>query len=419
MSEFSTFIVNLKKVFFYLKRHASWVLLGRFYLMIIGVLISVILTRMMTKSEYGEYQYFLVVLSIFSFISLPNATNVLIRYYGKGYAWSYMGLFFLRLKFSLLAVFLFLGMAIYAFLANDIYTALVFLIFSICFPLFYSCDLFEYLLQSEMNFKKLNIYYIIRSSARFLVVILTYWIMGNILFSIIGYILTTTLVNSWLFYKTKSDYAIKYKNINKMVHKKMNTMAVNLSLIGVFSLVSSQIDKILIAEFISIEALANYSIGMLIGMSINTIFKSVISIFDVKFVKNKIGLIYYLFLFFLGSIVGWALTYLVSHVIVILYGDAYSSSIIYASIILSSMGIYLVAILSENHFLLYFDKNEKIAYSSSIFTSLVVLLLISTIIMYPLEDEIKLILFALIYPVKLILVVFTHLFFEKYNTPTN
>jgi O-antigen/teichoic acid export membrane protein len=243
--------------------------------------------------------------------------------------------------------------------------------------------------------------------------------MGNILFSIIGYILTTTLVNSWLFYKTKSDYAIKYKNINKMVHKKMNTMAVNLSLIGVFSLVSSQIDKILIAEFISIEALANYSIGMLIGMSINTIFKSVISIFDVKFVKNKIGLIYYLFLFFLGSIVGWALTYLVSHVIVILYGDAYSSSIIYASIILSSMGIYFVAILSENHFLLYFDKNEKIAYSSSIFISLVVLLLISTIIMYPLEDEIKLILFALIYPVKLILVVFTHLFFEKYNTPTN
>jgi len=191
-------------------------------------------------------------------------------------------------------------------------------------------------------------------------------------------------------------------------------MAVNLSLIGVFSVVSSQIDKILIVKFISTEALATYSVGMLIGMSINTIFKSIISIFDVKFVNHKIEFPHYLFMFFLGSIVGWVLTYLVSYIIIMLYGEVYNSSIIYASIVLLSMGIYFVAILLENHFLLCFDKNEKIVYSSAIFISLSVLLLSLIIIVYPLEDEMKVVLLALIYPIRLTLTVFTHLFFEKY-----
>jgi|APSaa5957512535_1039671.scaffolds.fasta_scaffold63034_1 O-antigen/teichoic acid export membrane protein len=405
---------DINKAIHYIKNQGPWVLLGRSFLMTTGLILSIILTRMMTKDEYGEYQYILSILTIFGFLSLPASTNVLIRYYGQGYHWSYISLFFLRVKSSLLGVILFLCMAIYSYYINDIYFAIVFLVFSICFPLFYSCDLFEYLLQSVMNYKKLNLYYIVRESIRFIMIIFTYWLSGTIALTIIVYILSITIINSWSYYKIKKDYLIEYKNIENNVQKKMHTMAINLSLVGIFLLVTSQIDKILIAKYIDMESLAIYSIGMLIGMSINMFFKSILSIFNAKLVNHKVSFGNYLIIFIAGSISGWLLTYIMSYTIDLIYGNAYRLSATYANIVLLSLGVHLVSTLYHSNFLFYYNKSEKIIYAGQISISSILILLISTFIVIPVENEVKLLLLSLMYPIKSVLIIIIFSIVEKY-----
>ncbi len=399
MVKMDTFNTDISKAVHYIKNQGLWVLLGRAHLTVAGLLLSIILTRMMTKSEYGEYQYILSILAIFGFLSLPASTNVLIRYYGQGYHWAY----------------LFFCMAVYSYFVGDIYFSLISLVFSVCFPLFYSCDLFEYLLQSEMEHKKLNIYYIVRESIRFVLVIFTYWMLGSIALTVIIYILSITMINSWLYYKVKKEYSIKYRGMDSKVQQKINTMAVNLSLVGILSLVASQIDKILIAKYIDPESLAIYSIGMLIGMSINMFFKSVLSIFNVKLVNHKVKFRHYLLIFIIGSIVGWLLTYVMSHVIVLVYGDMYHPSVVYTSIVLSSLGIYLASALYHNNLLYYNGGLENILYIGQILISSILMVLIFISIAMPVSNTIKLLFLSLMYPIKSILVVVIFFIVEKYT----
>ena len=155
------FFNDLKRAVKFFKKTTHWVIFGRVYVLLMALILTVVLSRTLSLDEYGTYQFFLSTFVIFTSFSLTASTNIVLKYAALGYESVVPLILKLRLKFSLIGSILLIAWALYSI---DNKQLLFILLLSLVLP-FYSCfDLFEYLLQARVNFKKLNIIYIIRSS---------------------------------------------------------------------------------------------------------------------------------------------------------------------------------------------------------------------------------------------------------------
>ena len=96
---------------------------------------------------------------------------------------------------------------------------------------------------------------------------------------------------------------------------------------------------------------------MMIGISINSLFKSILSSFDAKLVIHNIKTWHYWFILVVGTITGAIISYLIPFLIDLLYNEEYKESAYFASIVTFSLGIYLVNHLLDNSNTLHQNKN--------------------------------------------------------------
>jgi len=372
--------------------------------MAFGLLMSVALTRLLSVSEYGEYRYLFTIFIIVSFFSLPSSTNAIIRFVPQGFDWSYISLTNLRVKFSLLGSAFFLCIAIVSIFYEKIGSPFIFIIFAICFPIFNSMDLFEYYLQSKIKFKKLNYLQVLRALLRFIFTILICWFTKSAIYTLITFIAVTCIFNLISYVHIKNYFSIKNcKKEFKKEKQKVKSMAINLSLVGLLPMVSTYIDKIAIAKYINTESLAIFTIGILLGETVNGLFKGLLSTLNPKLVNYKIKKWHYFIIFSSGTFFGLVISYIMPLVIYLLYGDKYISSAIYANIIFLSLGIHLVSILYHNQLLFNKNKPLKIVYYGESVISVIKIALVFLFIIIPETNETKLIMLALMYPIKNIL----------------
>ncbi len=372
--------------------------------MTFGLLISVVLTRLLSVSEYGDYRYLFTIFIILSFFSLPSSTNAIIRFVPQGFDWSYISLTNLRIKFSLLGSGFFLCVAIIGIFYEKIDNPFIFLIFAICFPIFNSMDLFEYFLQAKIKFKKLNYLQVLRAFIRLTLTIFICWLTRSAIYTLITFIIVTCIFNLVSYFYIK--FLFKIKNCKKefeIDEKKVKSMAINLSLVGLLPMVSTYIDKIAIAKYINTESLAIFTIGILLGETVNGFFKGLLSTLNPKLVHYKIKRWHYFTIFFTGTFFGLVISYIMPLVINFLYGHKYINSAIYAKIIFLSLGIHLVVILYHNQLLFNKNKPLKTLYYGESVISVIKIILILLFITIPETNEGKLIMLALMYPIKNIL----------------
>ena len=387
---YSNSLDDISKGIVYFKKHGFWVLIGKIFLMGCGLLISIILTRLLSVIEYGEYRYFFSLFLIFAFFSLPASTNAIIRFVPQGYNWSFISLAKLRLKFSLLGSITFMIFALNAYFSKSEINPFIYIVLALFFPVYHSFDLFEYFLQAKEKFRNLTLFQVSRAFIRLAGTILICWLTRSAVYTIITFIIITSIFNLFAYLNVKKLFNIKKNSIdgeNKEIYK----MAITLSIFGLLPMISNHIDKIVIGNYINIESLAVYSIGMLIGETINGLFKGILSVLNPKLVYYKLKLWHYIFVLLFGTFCGLIILYFLPLLIGLLYTNDYSESILYARIVFLSLGLHLSVTLYHKQLLFHYNKSLKTIYFGQTLISVIKIILVIIFVLFLLKNIIHII----------------------------
>lgn len=378
-----------------------WVLVGRLYLMIFVFGISIILTNYLSPSLYGEYKYYVSILALFSVLSLPESFQIIIRYVTRGYAQILTHLTELRLKFVLATSLVLFLIALFKYFLNSNFEFYV--ISAIFLPFYYSFDLYIPFLQAKMNFKLLNIFLIIRISIQTLLIYLSVLFFTSPLAPFAALMLSFSSLN-YLFYKyivykyniTPYIFDFRIKNV-------FNKQLLFLSVIGILPVLAENIDKILIAKHFDFDSLAFFMLGLLIGKAINGFFKPFLTTFSAKLVFKKLSIFHGYIIIISGTILGLIISFfIIPTLLLLLYGSTYENSIIYAQIIVSSLGLFLFHTLFYNQAMFNKNTSLKSIYFSNTLTPLIQIGLLFLIININLPSNQSLLMISFLYPVRLI-----------------
>ena len=121
------------KVFNFLYKHGHWTVTGRVFVGSLNLLLSVVLTKLMTASDYGNYQYYISIFLLLEFCSNPGASSAVVKYVALGKDWSCNFLLKQRIKFSFIASIIFAILSVYNIYVGDYSESIIYFSFSIFF----------------------------------------------------------------------------------------------------------------------------------------------------------------------------------------------------------------------------------------------------------------------------------------------
>ncbi len=344
--------------------------------------VSVIFTRVVSKSVFGEYQFFLVLMNTFIIFSLPDMSAALIQSVARGYDKSLEKTVKYKFLGSIIGSIILFGVAVYLNIINQ-NSWKYYLFAAIFFPFFYSfVSCFIYLI-GKQKFYLYSKYFSIQIILINLFLIASIILTKNLNIIIITFLIVNS-VTGYLFYKI-----IRKKFIDKIEtsqeDKGLFKFGFHLTLISFIPAIFTQADKIILTAFLGFEALAIYAIASSIPGQIRLIIKPLIKMVlpklstktDVRkiylFLKSK--LIY--MIIFPGLILSVG-ALLIPFVIKILFPSSYFSAIPYAQVLFFS-NLFMMSSQIFNEFLHSQKKVKSILKIKGISNFLRVLFLFSLV----------------------------------------
>jgi O-antigen/teichoic acid export membrane protein len=398
----NSLIADLKKALTHFRLLGPWVFLGRIYLMMASLLLSVIFARMLSVEEYGTYKYILSVFSLMAIFSLTETSQVVVRYVPRGYECINGMLLALRLKYSLIGSCALLLLGVYYLHSGEVGFGLLFLGLTVVYPIYFSFQLFDPYMQSKLWFKRLNAVYIIRTTIQIFSVIIVYILTQSIYLAAFCMLFSIAVVNLLVYLSTSPLGKAKVIGRGEFNDREISREALTLSLIGLLPVVVEQLDKVLIAQIASYEALALFSIGVVFGRAINGFFKPFISTLNAKLVHRTMDLRHFCFAFIFGSLIGMFFSASAPSAIVLLYGESYAVSVHYAQVILMSLGLYVVHALLYNQSMFNKQSSLRKIYANNLVIPLFSLVYLALVVSSGAEQHVLLMYMAFLYPLKMI-----------------
>jgi O-antigen/teichoic acid export membrane protein len=392
----NSFLPDAKRLMSFLLGHLHWVIFGRVYTSALALLLSVVLSRSMPIEGYGQYQFYISAFSLAAVFSLTSSTNTLLKYAAIGYECSYRIIFKFRLRFSFLGSTALILWGLLVSSGDDVW---VFVGLAVLLPIFNSCDLFEYLYQARIQFKSLNSIYIIRSTFTVVAPIVTFMVSRDVILTLFAYLGCFSLVN--LIFHIHSLKDLKSEIIpDSELTKKIKLESLFLSLAGIASLACLHLDRVLIYNQMDAKSLAIYANGMILGLSINALFKTVLGTINGRLAFVEIKHWHYYGVLTFGTILGFLGVVCMPLFIWVLFGEKFSDSVVFGQIVLGSLGVYLVSNLLFDNVMFGKENNIKAIYINNLVVSLGQFLSLLGVFHIFSDSKYLLIMFALQYPWK-------------------
>ena len=390
------FIPDLKRLMSFLMGHAHWVVFGRVFTLVSALLLSVVLSRSMPLEGYGQYQFYISAFSLAAVFTLTSSTNTLLKYAAIGHEWSYKIIFNYRLRFSLMGSIALIAWGVFKTSGDELW---VFIALAVFLPVFNCCDLFEYLLQARIDFKNLNLIYILRSSVSILAPIFTYLLSRDVVFTLLAYLGCLSIFN--FVFHVRSLRSVELNKISQPeLISAIKKESFFLSLAGLASLVCMHLDRVLVFNQLDAKSLAIYANGMIIGMAVNSLFKTILGSVNGRLASVKIERWHYFGVFAFGSLLGLLGIVSMPFIIWLLFGEKFLGSVIFGQIVLGSLGVYLASNLLHDNTMYGQENNINVIYANNVIVSLVQFL--SLLISFHIfaDSNYLLVVFALQYPWK-------------------
>lgn len=383
----------------FFRSNTSFIFFSRIYTLVLGLILSIILTKQMGIDSYGEYRYFLSFFTIFSFFSLPESSRIIIKYTNLKHDDLFQVITKTKLKFSLFGSLIFLLYGLYDYQINKNLNY-IYLFMAIGFPIYYSYLTFDSYLQAKLNHKSLSLHLILRLTIQSIAIIVIYFITENIYWTIVFYIITFSIYNLIAYSKITKKAR---KETPKYKYSFFSRKTIILSAFGIFGIIGDNIDKLIIGKYFSYAELSYYTIGLLISTTIFSFIKLYINSYNAKFVKISINKLTYLFVFIGGTLFGLFLSFLSEPIILFFYGNEFSKSIFYSNLILSFSGVYAVSILYYNSYFYYYKNKIENIYFHDLSLPIMKILFLILILMSNYDINDKMILLILNFPLSYLL----------------
>lgn len=367
MKKISQYKKDQKKNFI---KNSFWMGSRQTLIVLMGIALSAVFARLTTKETYGQYQLVLSIFATISIISISGLNAATLQAVANGFDGVYKKAFKIRFKWSLLGIPILLLIGVNYLIKNQTDLGCVILLSSIFFPLLYSTNIWESLIQGKERFDILAKNSIFRSALTTSILIFVLILFKNNIFLLLpAYFGSIVVCNCFFFQKSKK----------LITHKKEDPDSIKygwfLTKMSLLNSLLSRADYLIIGYFLGIENLANYSIGMSIGIKIKDSFKTISLIFIPKISRKGFREIKnYIFIFLLSSIIATVVFFSLPFIITLLFSDKYQESAQIAQTFILFLPFFMTGLFLENH-LSFFSKNKKIIFFVNIFAPLLKLLL--------------------------------------------
>lgn len=327
----------------------------------LAILISILFTRLTSAEIYGSYQFIYAVLVTLTIFSLPGMNSSMISEVVNSREGAYKKNMLISKRFSLLSIPIFLVISAIFFLKQNYYLSLAILISGLLSPLYYCYTVWVSYYQAKKLFKKIAVNEIILSiSGTSLIIILLIYFPNQIIFLVISTLSLSILINYFIYKKSK-----KYIK-NELESKDWKKYGFFLSLITLPRSLMSNIDLILVGIYVGIVEVAIYGVGTKIIIQLQKMLKVFLFTATPHIAKKNIfGKKEYLSIFLISLFVSLILIILLPKIIILLFTDSYSNSIIIAQIFSASIPFFILEDLYRKH-IKFFLKNKKVQLAESL-----------------------------------------------------
>lgn len=241
----------------YIFRGGSWLVLGQIVGAITGLLSLYLFTRLLPKEVFGTYKYVLSFIAVVSVLTLPGINGALTQAVARGFEGGISKILFLKLRWGLLASLASLGLAGYYFYSNNLFLSGSFVLMAVFIPSMNAFYLYRAVLSGKSLFKEASIYESITRVISVLVMVGAAFFTQNILILVAVYFVHYTIVRIVIYFLVKSKL-----NLNNDTDPLTISFGKHLSLMSIAGAVASQLDKILVFNYLGPVSLAIYVVAM-------------------------------------------------------------------------------------------------------------------------------------------------------------
>ncbi len=244
---------------YYIKNNA-YLLIAQGVILLSGLATSVVLARLLSKEDYGQYNYFFSIIGILAISALPGMGAAIMHAVANGRDRVLVQSIKIRLKWSLIGTMACLLIGIYYYFNGEVLLGKCFLVSSLFFPFYASFDGFYAFLNGRQRFDLSSRYRSIYWVLLTLTVILAVYFTRNLLWVVAAYLATSTIL--YIFFLSNT---IRTGNLNRHEDKTAITYGKQLTGIQAIGIVARHFDKLIIGIALGFSDLAVYSIALMIA----------------------------------------------------------------------------------------------------------------------------------------------------------
>lgn len=241
----------------YLAKGGFWWVFGRIVIFLISLTIMMAFANFVPKETFGAYRYIISLIGILAIFSLPGMNTALIRAIAKGAEGMLLVCAKINFKWSLIGSLICLVVSLWYFFHQNFTLGISFLIVAFFFPFYETFPIFASFWHGKMKFAILSKYLIFSNFLVALILIQVIFLTDNLILIILAYFLSWSVFNGFLFKLTLK------KVENQIEDKETISFGKHLTLMQIASIFGSQLDKIIIWQFLGPTALAIYSFAQL------------------------------------------------------------------------------------------------------------------------------------------------------------
>jgi O-antigen/teichoic acid export membrane protein len=324
----------------YLVSGGFWFTLAQIVSSVASLVLALAFANFLPQTTYGTYKYILSIAGIFALFTLPNMSEAVARAVARGDDGAVHAATRERIKWSFLGVTLaLLGALYYHFIGHNELLALSLVIVACTLPIFDTLVMYDPYLQGKRQFASQAKYHALIQIVSIPLLVGTAYLTQNLIYILLAYfipvIIARLIINRVVLRGIPKDIPADPETL---------TYGKHLTLMNVFGVVASNIDKILLFKFLGAAELAIYTFAIAIPEQLKGPLKGVASIAFPKFAvqspeqirENLPALRRKIFLYALGLT---ALSVAYFFVAPFIYGilfPTYTASVLYSQIFMFS-----------------------------------------------------------------------------------
>lgn len=241
----------------YVFRGVFWLNIGRIGIAILTIGLMSAFARFTPKEVFGSYQYILSVVGILLVFSLPGINNALIRAVAQGKEGDFTAAAKEKIKWAALGSVVLVIISLWYLYNGNLPLGIAFLISSFFTPFLRTSEMFTTLWHGRADFKKQSMLEFLGTLFPVAILILAVTLTNSIIYLILVYFISHSVIKGILFLYTKKKIRNKEKDIHTIPFGK------HLTLMSVVGTIVGQIDKIMLWHFLGPIPVAIYSFAKL------------------------------------------------------------------------------------------------------------------------------------------------------------